>query len=161
MVMPNRGEAVSRETEVDEFTQFVRVHEPRLRQALVAARGVHVGRDAACDALAYGWEHWDRVASLDNPVGYLYRVGLRSRQPSDRRSALFDGRASRIPDVEPKLADSLNRLPERQRTVVVLVHCFDWSLREVAEVTGLSKSTIQNHLERGMRSLRQALGVAR
>ncbi len=161
MVMLGRGEAVSRETGVDEFTEFVRLHEPRLRQALVAARGVQVGRDAACDALAYGWEHWDRVSVLDNPVGYLYRVGVRSRQASDRRSLLFEGDAARIPDVEPKLVDSISRLPQRQRTVVVLVHCFEWSLSEVAEVTGLAKSTVQNHLERGMRSLRTSLGVDR
>jgi len=159
MLMLGRGEAVSRETGVDEFTEFVRLHEPRLRQALVAARGAQAGRDAACDALAYGWEHWDRVATLDNPIGYLYRVGLRSRQVTDRRSLLFHGDAARIPDVEPKLVDSVSRLPQRQRTVVVLVHCFEWSLSEVAEVTGLAKTTVQNHLERGMRSLRKALGV--
>ena len=161
MVMLGRGEAVSRETVMEEFTRFVRVNEPRLRRALVAARGSQVGRDAACDALAYGWEHWDRVATLDNPVGYLYRVGLRSRQGTDRRSLLFPGDAARIPDVEPRLVDSISRLPQRQRTVVVLVHCFEWSLAEVAEVTGLAKTTVQNHLERGMRSLRTSLGVDR
>jgi len=27
------------------------------------------------EALAYAWENWDRLSSMKNPVGYLYRVG--------------------------------------------------------------------------------------
>jgi hypothetical protein len=29
------------------------------------------GRDAAADALAYGWEHWERIKDMKNPIGYL------------------------------------------------------------------------------------------
>ena len=152
---------MSHEARVDEFTEFVREHEPRLRQALVAARGTQVGRDAACDALAYGWEHWDRIRVLDNPIGYLYRVGLRNKQLSPRRSPLFDGVAPRIPQVEPQLLEAVGGLPQRQRKVLVLVHCFQWSLGDVAEVSGVGKTTVQNHIERAMTSLREALGVTR
>jgi len=38
------------------------------------------------------------------------------------------------------------------------VHGFGWTLREVAELTGTSVSTVQNHLERGLAHLRRALG---
>ncbi len=43
----------------DTFEAFVRDAEPRLRRALVAAYGPEQGRDAAAEALAYAWEHWD------------------------------------------------------------------------------------------------------
>lgn len=58
-------------TRADSFTQFVREHETPLRHALIAECGGERGREAAADAFAYGWEHWDRVAGLANPVGYL------------------------------------------------------------------------------------------
>ena len=65
---------------------FAREVEPRLRYALVAAVGQDLGQDAACEALAYGWRHWDRIRDLENPAGYLYRVGRRSVRRCRRQS---------------------------------------------------------------------------
>jgi DNA-directed RNA polymerase specialized sigma24 family protein len=50
-------------------------------------------------------------------------------------------------------------LSEGQRTAVVLVHGFGWTLREVGELTGVQPTTVQNHLERGLAKLRAALEV--
>jgi RNA polymerase sigma-70 factor (ECF subfamily) len=62
--------------------------------------------------------------------------------------------------VEPQLPRALANLSERQRVTVVLVHSFHWSLAEVADQLGVAKGTVQNHLERGLRALREELGVA-
>ena len=73
-------------TGTDTFTAFVTATEARLRHALTAAWGVEIGRESAAEALAYGWEHWDRVSGMDNPAGYLYRVGRdRARRMKPRR----------------------------------------------------------------------------
>jgi DNA-directed RNA polymerase specialized sigma24 family protein len=40
-----------------------------------------------------------------------------------------------------------------------LVSGFEWKLREVAELLNVSVATVQSHLERGMRSLRDSLEV--
>lgn len=145
---------------VDEFTEFVADYEPRLRESLIAACGGEVGREAAAEALVYGWEHWDRVSAMDNPAGYLYTVGLsRGRKGLPRHQPIFDPiDSARTPDVEPRLPEALAELSERQRTVVVLIHCFQWTQSEVGELLGLSKTTIQNHLERGMGGLRREIG---
>ena len=58
-----------------DFERFVAGTELRLRRALTASYGPVVGRDAAVDALSWAWEHWERLQAMDNPVGYLYRVG--------------------------------------------------------------------------------------
>lgn len=144
------------------FTAFVREVEPRLRWALVARLGPERGREATAEALAYGWEHWHRIRGLENPAGYLYRVGERRGRrlwrrpvfptPPDRHSE---------PWVEPGLPAALGRLSGRQRTAVVLVHSFGWTHQEVAEVMGVSVSTVRNHLARGMAKLRSALEVER
>ena len=49
----------------DAFTSFVVEVQDRLRNALVASFGLEVGREAAHEALVYGWEHWDRVGGMD------------------------------------------------------------------------------------------------
>ena len=64
-----------------------------------------------------------------------------------------------MPWVEPGLVDALAGLSERQRVVVTLVYCFEWTLSEAADVLGLKKSTVQNHAERGLAKLRSSLGV--
>jgi RNA polymerase sigma-70 factor (ECF subfamily) len=74
------------ETKADSFTEFVVGTETRLRHALTAAFGPERGREGAAEALAYGWEHWDRIGKMENPAGYLYRVGRdHARRMTPRR----------------------------------------------------------------------------
>jgi len=147
----------------DGFEEFVATHERRLRQALTAAFGIDHGRDAAADALAYAWEHWDRVAAMANPAGYVFVVGRdrQRRQGRDRRSKpVFDvGPEPAEPWCEPALVAQLAGLSDRERIAVMLVNGFEWSLSEVAELLGVSKSTVQTHAERGMAKLRAGMGV--
>jgi RNA polymerase sigma factor (sigma-70 family) len=50
-------------------------------------------------------------------------------------------------------------LSEHQRVAVVLAHGFGWTHREIADLLGVSPSTVQNHVERGVSKLRTALEV--
>jgi len=152
---------IPEETKADSFTEFVAATEKRLRVALTAAHGPDRGREAAADALAYGWEHWERIRSMDNPAGYLYRVAQNNAKRLNPRQAvpLPAPDHQREPWVEPGLPSALAKLPERQRVVVALLHGYQWSLSEVAELLDVSKSTIQSHDERGLERLRKRLGV--
>jgi DNA-directed RNA polymerase specialized sigma24 family protein len=141
-----------------EFRAFFTAAEPRLRRALVATYGPERGREGAAEALAFAWEHWDELRSMDNAIGYLYRVG-QSRTRSRKTRAVFGRSDASEPWVEPGLGAALARLSERQRVAVVLVHGFGWSLREVAELTGTATTTVENHVERGLARLRTALEV--
>jgi RNA polymerase sigma factor (sigma-70 family) len=147
----------------DAFEAFVAAHERRLRQALTATFGIERGREAAADALAYAWEHWERVAAMANPVGYLFVVGRdrHRRRLRDRIARpVFDVAPDQSdPWCEPALVTQLTRLSDRERTTVLLVTGFEWSLAEVAELLGVSKSTVQTHAERGMSKLRAGMGV--
>jgi DNA-directed RNA polymerase specialized sigma24 family protein len=145
-----------------EFEEFVAASEPRLRVALVAAYGPDRGREAAADALAYAWEHWGKLRKFANIPGYLYRVGQSCARPprTGPHSSLFSPVEESEHWFEPGLAKALSSLTQRQRSVVVLVHGFGWTLREVAEVSGLKVTSVQNHLERGMAKLRAALEVS-
>lgn len=151
------------QTKEQSFTEFVSDVESRLRQALTAALGPEVGREAAAEALAYGWEHWDRIAGMDNSVGYLYRVGQRKgRRMRSRRGVVFPPVAvERLPWVEPGLPVAMRRLPARQRIVVLLLFGYEWSMSEVAELLGVTKATVQSHSDRALVSLRRTLGAVR
>ena len=141
------------------FEAFFAEAEPRLRRALVARHGLDTGREATADALAWGFEHWDRLRAMDNPTGYLYRVGC-SKARGRRPRVLFDAPvAPGEPEVEPALATAMARLSSNQRTAVVLVKGYGWELHEVAELTGASVSTVNTHVRRGLAKLRAELGV--
>jgi RNA polymerase sigma factor (sigma-70 family) len=145
-----------------EFADFVASAEPRLRLALGSAFGFDVGEDATAEALAFAWEHWDRVRTTGNPIGYVFAVGRNIVRRGLRRRPvrLPPVRAAEMPWIEPGLPAALGRLSERQREVVMLLHCFEWTLAEVADTLGMSKGSVQVHDRRGMARLRHELGVS-
>lgn len=147
------------------FIRFVDAHERRLSEALISLLGEVVGRDAAAEALSYGWEHWSRVSAMDNPVGYLYVVGReratrherrRRDRPTDRPPTPPDDRSMWF---EPALPELVEQLSDRERQVVMLLHAFEWSMSEVAELLDVSKSAVQSYASRGLDKLRTGLGV--
>ena len=148
-------------TVADSFTECAVEAEPRLSQALIASFGPELGQEAAAEALSYAWEHWDRVSTKDDPLAYVFVVGRNRarRRRFPRRAVFFDLDRSRLPEVEPGLAAAVARLTEKQRVAVMLVHRSDWSLAEVTQLLGVTKPTVQKHVERGLARLRQRLGV--
>jgi DNA-directed RNA polymerase specialized sigma24 family protein len=145
---------------MDDFEGFYATNEPRLRRALVAALGPARGREATAEALAYAWQHWDRIRAMEAPVAYLYRVG-QSKTRERKQPNLFPSvNEHRDPWVEPALPGALDALSEHQRVCVVLAHGFGWTHQEIAELLEISRSTVQNHVERGLARLRNAMEVS-
>jgi DNA-directed RNA polymerase specialized sigma24 family protein len=143
---------------MSDFQDFVLEVEPRLRRALTSRYGNEEGREVTAIALAWGYQHWDRLSAMENPAGYLYRLAC-NRTRRRRRRVLFEAAEHCEPAVEPGLVAALERLSEHQRVAVVLTLGYDWTLAEVAELTGSSVSTVKTHRRRGLAKLRRALGV--
>jgi DNA-directed RNA polymerase specialized sigma24 family protein len=152
----------------DSFAQFVVENRQSLRRALVAHHGPDAGTEALADAFAYAWQHWERVATLANPVGYVFRVGDRlgvkasvrqRREPSidtgDERSQQGHPPPWFDSDVAPELAELLATLPARQRTAVLLIHAYGYTYRETAELLDVPLTTATNDVIRGMKALRK------
>lgn len=140
------------------FEAFVAVAEPRLRRALLGAVGIDRVEDAVAEALAYGYEHWDEVGEMSNPIGYLFRVG-QSRVRRPRRPRVFRRIPDALPDVEPRLIEALGALPQSQRTAVWLAHGCGWSHGDIADALGVAPSTVATHVSRALSRLRAELGV--
>ena len=145
------------------FERFVAEVEPRVRRALVASFGAVVGREAAADALAWAWQNWERVREIESPVGYLYRVGRTTAAHGAARDVPvaepWQGVAWPDDSFEPGLAPAIARLSEAQRCAVVLVVGFGYTLREAAEVLGVTASTVHRDSERALVRLRSELEV--
>ena len=95
---------------------------------------------------------------MENPAGYLYRVGRSSQRRKKEPDWLPVPQVS-DPFIEPGLPAAIASLSEKQRIAVVLVHAYGWSRQETAKLTGVSVSSLDTHLARGLTRLRNMLGV--
>ncbi len=147
----------------ESFSKLIDDCGARLQHALVAALGPEFGPEATSEALAYGWEHWDRVGGMDNPIGYLYTVGRNwgRRQFRRKRPAFPAPEVVPVeePLVEPSLPAALAELSERQRVATVLIHGAGWTTAEVAELFGIDRGSVHKHAGRGLEKLRAAMEV--
>jgi RNA polymerase sigma factor (sigma-70 family) len=147
----------------ESFTEFARGALTKVRAGLIAGFGPELGSEATAEAMAYGWEHWDRLREMENPSGYLYRVGrthaVRALRRQRRQLRAPSSDAREPVWVEPALEQVLRELPRRQRAAVSLIHGYGFSLQEVADLWGVSRSTVQAHVDRALRQLRARLGV--
>lgn len=145
------------EVETVAFQAFVAEVQIRLSRAFVAAYGPDRGEEALAEALAYAWAHFTELREMGNPVGYLYRVGQSRTRPRKQVAFPTPGRNG-LPDVEPRLVQALEQLSERQRVCTILVHVHEWTHQEVAELLGISASSVQVYVRRGLESLRRTIG---
>ncbi len=133
----------------------------RLRQALIARYGLELGSEASSAAVAWAYEHRDRLATIENRVGYLFRVGMsatRAQVQWQNRTVHRDVDRlveAQFPDVD--LYRALQRLPMRQRVAVVLVHAHRWTYSEAAEVLDVTVAALTNYVHRGLARLRKEL----
>jgi DNA-directed RNA polymerase specialized sigma24 family protein len=96
---------------------------------------------------------------MDNPAGYLYRVGQSKTRPRLRPRPVIFPPPNDERWVEPALPRALASLTPSQRLPVVLIEGFGWTLTEVSALTGTSVSTVRRNLDRGMSRLRHELEV--
>lgn len=117
---------------------------------------------------------WTRIRSYRGDAAFttwLYRVAFNvirdsQRSESRRRSRLddraeVDGWPAASSSVEPEARIDLERaiasLPDRARNALVLHDIHGFRCREVAEITGTAPGTIQAHLHRARRLLKERL----
>ena len=125
----------------------------------------HLAREATDEAMARACARWRRVSELDNPGGWVYRVGLnwatswwrkvgreRSSAPPTLGRGRGPGRAGRHGG-----AEALRGSRTAHRAVVVCRVLLDLSVAETAAVLDLSEGTVKSRLARALAALRTAL----
>ena len=152
-----------------EFTDFVADHGGQLlRTACLVTGDAHLGEDLLQTALAKAYGSWDKVSRADHPVAYVRRLMINAHLSWLRRLTNTERVQERIADVatgdlqaaqaeRDELRQALLRLSPRVRTAVVLRYFDDLSEAETAHLMGCSRSTVNNHVTRGLAALRDLL----
>jgi DNA-directed RNA polymerase specialized sigma24 family protein len=147
------------------FETWYRVVHPRIVATLTLATGRYdEAAEAADEAMARALERWDRVARMDRPDGWAYRVAFNVVRSRLRRRALerrLLHRAAPVQRTMPAPAgeawSAVRFLSRRQREVIVLRYIADLPRAEIAHVLGISEGTVGSTLFDASRTLRTLL----
>jgi DNA-directed RNA polymerase specialized sigma24 family protein len=129
----------------------------KLWRAFLGTLGSQRAEDALSEALAWAWEHQERLLAMDNPIGYLYRVGVTRSTIRPGPPALPAASEIGLPDFEPRLIPALLTLTTHQRTAVWLIHGCGWTYPDAASAMGVGESTAGTHASRGLANLQEQL----
>jgi RNA polymerase sigma factor (sigma-70 family) len=150
------------------FEGFFEAEHPRLLRALFLVTGnVQEAEELMQDAFLAVWERWDRVVAMDEPVGYLYRTAMNRFRSRLRRAARAarkavgaaeGGDAFAEADERDALARALGRLPERQRSALVLTELLGYGSAEAGRILGVKDVTVRSLASQARAALRKDLG---
>ena len=153
-----------------DFEAFVLSSWPRLRQAAYAlTRDTRDAEDLLQTVLTKAYSRWSRVRR-DDPVAYVrrslvnayidtWRRAQRLREvpvavPTDDASYDMTQHIEQRVEQRVELVGRLDRLSDRERTIVVMRHYLDLSEAEVARTLGCSVGTVKSTCSRALQRLR-------
>ena len=145
-----------------DFTTVYEAEREGMARALVVISGdAEAAGEAVAEAFSRAYERWPRVATMESPMGWVYRVALNDlrrrlrRRAHERRLLRRQAPQETVPpaEIDPELWAAVASLPLRQRQAVVLRYVGDLTEREVAGVLGISQGAASNALTAGRRRL--------
>ena len=159
--------AVAEPEHVERFEDFFDAHYERLLRTMYLSTGDrHEAEDLAQDAMARVYERWDRVRTLEDPAGYVYRSALNLRRSRLRRLATaarnaFRGREGHdsldVVDERDSLRRALASIPPAQRDAVILIDWLDMTDVRAAELLRTSPGAVRTRASRARAALRELL----
>ena len=154
-----------------DFAEFVSVRSPALlRTAYLLTGDWALGEDLLQTALASTWRRWGRLSG--EPEGYVRRTMLNTYLSWRRRRWTGEVPTGELPDRPGEdvtgYADerdlvwtALQRLPRRQRAVVVLRYYEDLTEVETAQLLGVTVGTVKSQASKALATLRVDSTLAR
>jgi RNA polymerase sigma factor (sigma-70 family) len=151
----------------DGFSEWYGEHHRRVVAALTVVCGdAGLGRELADEAFVRALERWGHVRAMDNPVGWVHRVGVNLARSRARRHAVERRVLGRLdpalvvapPELRPEVWAAVRELPPRVRAAVALRYVADLPEREVAAALGVRRGTVARILHDARRTLAERLG---
>jgi RNA polymerase sigma-70 factor, ECF subfamily len=148
------------------FDEFFEVERGRLFGALIIVTGNRAeAEELLQDAFLKVWERWERVAVMDEPVGFLYRTALNLHRKRIRRAAvalrkgmdlLPDADELAVVETRDEAVRLLGRLTPRERAAIVVTAYLGYSSEEAGRLLGISAQTVRVLTSRARATLRAA-----
>lgn len=152
------------------FHDFYAGSRDQVGRALAVTLGdADLAAESVDEAMARAYQRWSSVSRMDNPAGWVYRVGLnlarsRIRKLTRRRRLPPAGAAAEVPEpdmIEPSILRALRALPVDHRSVVVCRLLLGWSEADTAHALGIRPGTAKSRLHRATATLAEQLSHLR
>lgn len=154
-----------------DFAEFVREVSPRLmRTAYLLSSSQYVAEDLVQEALERACRRWRRIAATEAPEAYVRRIVINlandrwRRIGRTRENDLLEAPDQPDPrdeygrlDLRDQLTVLLETLPTRMRTIIVLRYFHDMDDAHIADVLGITTSSVRSQLSRGLARLRSTV----
>ena len=164
--VPHRMPEADAASTVEAFEAFFDAERIRLLGALIVMTGNKAeAEELLQDAFLKVWERWDRVAAMENPIGYLYRTALNLHRRRLRRASVAMRKAfNLLPDVDDlagvdtrdEAVRLLGRLTPRERAAIVITAYLGYSTEEAGRLMGIHANTVRVLTGRARATLRAA-----
>jgi len=134
-------------------------------------RGNLKDEDRSNDIVQDSYEKlWRHVAEIEYPVvkSWLFSTAYHNMidiirkekrmtylEPEHEREMIYESQYS---DLNEILHDALERLPEQQKTAVMLRDYEGYSYKEIGDITGLSEAQVKINIYRGRIALKDFIG---
>jgi RNA polymerase sigma-70 factor (ECF subfamily) len=135
------------------FEEFFETESERLfRALLLLTHDSAEAEDLMQEAFLRVWERWDRVGTLDNPAGYLFKTAMNLHRSAIRRAVVAAKRSLRPPAeddpferviVRDEAVRSLTALSPRQRAAVIVTELLGYSTEEAAAILDIRPGTVR------------------
>lgn len=161
---------------LDSFEELFALYYPKVKSfALSLAGNISDADEIAQTVFIKLWNHRDVLAACSSLDAYIYRVSrntvndfLRQKsrlrryrtdsdvmpQPADRKSADSTLLASELMSIEEKAVENM---PDKRREVYELSRSQGKSNEEIARMLGLSKRTVEKHIQLALHSIRNRI----
>ena len=144
---------------------FAAEYETVLRAMYLLCGDRYEAEELTQAAFVKACERWDRIRTMGNPSGYVYRAAVNARTSSFRRIRVAARRVFATRPTDPisesderdRIRRALARLPSGQRAAVVLVEWLDLSDVDAGRILGISAGAVRVRLSRARASLRDTI----
>lgn len=142
------------------FDAFYKEHAARMvRLAFLLTGGSGTAEELVQEAF---WQVHRRWAGIDRPAAYLRTAVVHAAASHRRRAALelrkgVERRSEAADQPVDELRDAVAKLPQRQRTAIVLRYYEDLSDAEIAHVLGCRVPAVKSLLHRALKNLREVV----
>ena len=158
----------------ERFIDLVKVEQEPLRRFLLALCGGDsaLADDLAQDAIARAYVASGSFLGLSSFRTWLFRIAY---------NCYFDYRRKKHPELVPidrkdardlpaeetsdsafrhqQISQALERLPDKEKAVIILFYFEDRSIKETASILGIPSGTVKYHLSMGRTHLKQLISL--
>ncbi len=155
------------------FEKVYYAYIPKVRSFLIKINLTHALDDVIQDTFITLWKKRDHIDSHKSFDSYLFTIAknhsIKALKKQMQHFLLDPSEAQGLSD-EPEaisetvlyekldlLKNSIEKLPERPKQILMLKRYEGLSIDEISVRLGLSKSTVQNHMNKAIKTLRKEL----